>query len=149
MPFGHRKPSRVLTALAVGALMTQLSIQTAHADDTPSPCNSLKRIVAAAPNFSSLSVLDGRAVALSYGDDAQCAASQSNYECSWTPRGGSSADALQGVAADIAACLPDATHDQNSPSRQHFYLGAKGARTEITASQAGSNKLKLEIYGAR
>jgi hypothetical protein len=63
--------------------------------------------------------------------------------------GGSSADALQSVAADIASCLPDATHDQNAPARQHFYLGARTARTEITAAQAGSNRLKLEINGFR
>ncbi len=122
---------------------------SAHADDSPSPCAALKRIVAAAPNFSSLNALDGRAVAQPYGDDAQCAASQTNYRCTWTPpHDGSSADALQGVATDIASCLPDATHDQHSPARQHFYLGARGVRTEITASQAGSNKLKLEIYGS-
>ncbi|MDR5829680.1 hypothetical protein P9250_17550 [Caballeronia sp. LP006] len=132
-------------ALCWGAL----SSAPAHADDTPSPCDALKRIVAAAPNFSSLSAIDGRPVALAYGDGASCAASQSNYRCTWTPHGGASADALQSVAADIASCLPDATHDQNSPARQHFYLGARGARTEITASQAGENKLKLEIYGNR
>ncbi|SAL78889.1 hypothetical protein AWB71_05780 [Caballeronia peredens] len=121
----------------------------AHADDTPNPCGALKRIVAAAPNFSSLNAIDGRPLALSWGDAVQCAASQTDYRCTWTPHGGSSADALQGVAADIASCLPDATHDQNSPARQHFYIGARGARTEIAAAQAGSNKLKLEIYGSR
>ncbi len=103
----------IVATTCCGIVMTA----SAHADDSPSPCSALKRIVAAAPNFSSLSVLDGRAVAQPYGDDAQCAASQTNYRCTWTPRGGSSADALQGVAADIASCLPDATHDQNSPAR--------------------------------
>jgi hypothetical protein len=122
---------------------------SARADDTPNACDALKRIVSAAPNFSSLSGFDGRPVALSYGDDAKCAASQTNYRCTWTPHGGASADALQTVAADIASCLPDATHDQNSHARQHFYVGARGARTEIAASQAGQNKLKLEIYGSR
>ncbi|WP_250514157.1 hypothetical protein [Caballeronia sp. INDeC2] len=126
-----------------------LATTSAHADDTPSPCDALKRIVAAAPNFSSLSATDGRAVALPYGDDAKCAASQANYRCTWTPHGGSNADALQGVAADIASCLPDATHDQNSPARQHFHVGARGARTEITAAQAGSNQMKLEINASR
>jgi hypothetical protein len=122
---------------------------SARADDTPSPCAALRHVVAAAPNFASLSAFDGRPLALSYGDDARCAASQTNYRCTWTPHGGSSADALQSVAADIAACLPDATHDQNSAARQHFYVGARGARTEITAAQAGGNKLKLEIFGSR
>ncbi|MDR5835087.1 hypothetical protein [Caballeronia sp. LZ034LL] len=136
------------TLLALGGAALALT-STARADDTPSPCNALKRIVAAAPNFASLTPLDGRPIALPYGDDAQCAASQSNYRCTWTPHGGASADALQSVAADIAACLPDATHDQNSPARQHFYLGARGARTEITAAQAGSNRLKLEVSGSR
>lgn len=136
----------LMLGAVVGGLLAAASAQ---ADDTPSPCRALKRIVSAAPNFSSLSALDGRPIALVYGDDAECVASQSNYVCSWTPRGRSSADALQGVAADIAACLPDATHDQNSAARQHFYIGARGARTEITASQAGDNKLKLEIFGSR
>jgi hypothetical protein len=136
--------------VAFGTLMCgALAAASTYADDTPSPCGALKRVVAAAPNFSSLFAFDGRAIARSYGDDAQCRASQSNYQCTWTPHGGSSADALQGVAADIASCLPDATHDQNSPARQHFYMGAKGARTEITAAQAGQNKLKLEVYGSR
>ncbi|SAK95176.1 hypothetical protein AWB79_07197 [Caballeronia hypogeia] len=125
-----------------------LATSPARADDTPSPCNALKRIIVAAPDFSSLSESDGRPVALPYGDDAKCAASKTSYQCTWTPHGGSSADALQSVAADIAACLPGATHDQNSPARQHFYLGQRGARTEISASQAGSNKLKLEIYSS-
>ena len=143
--YGRRAALAALLPLCFGVLATA----PAYADDTPSPCDALKRIVAAAPDFSSLSATDGRAVALPHGDDATCAASKSNYRCTWTPRSGSSADALQGVGADIASCMPDATHDQNSPSRQHFYLGARGARTEITASQAGSNKLKLEISGSR
>ncbi|SAL05069.1 hypothetical protein AWB78_07277 [Caballeronia calidae] len=142
---GRRAALAALLPLSIGILVTP----PAHADDSPSPCAALKRIVAAAPNFSSLSGFDGRAVALPYGDDAKCAASQTNYRCTWTPHGGSGADALQGVAADIASCLPDATHDQNSPARQHFYLGARGARTEIAASQAGANMLKLEVYGSR
>jgi len=138
--------SVVLAALCCGVLTTACA---ARADDTPTPCNALKRIVAASPEFSSLTAIDGRAIALPYGDDAQCAASQTNYRCTWTPHGGSSADALQGVAADVASCLPDATHDQNSSARQHFYVGPRGSRTEITAAQAGSNKLKLEIYATR
>lgn len=142
---GRRAALAALLPLSIGILVTP----PARADDSPSPCAALKRIVAAAPNFSSLSGFDGRAVALPYGDDAKCAASQTNYRCTWTPHGGSGADALQGVAADIASCLPDATHDQNSPARQHFYLGARGARTEIAASQAGANMLKLEVYGSR
>ncbi|SAK96231.1 hypothetical protein AWB76_07262 [Caballeronia temeraria] len=143
-------PSGRRAALAVLPLcFGVLAAAPARADDTPSPCDALKRIVAAAPNFSSLSAFDGRPVALPYGDDAKCAASQSNYRCTWTPHGGSSADALQSVAADIASCLPDATHDQNSPARQHFYLGARGARTGITAAQAGPNTLKLEIDGSQ
>jgi len=142
---GRRAGFAALLPLCFGMLSTTC----ARADDTPNPCDALKRVLSAAPNFSSLSAFDGRAIALPYGDDAKCAASQTNYRCTWTPRGGSSADALQGVAADIASCVPDATHDQNSPARQHFYLGARGARTEITAAQAGSNKLTLEIYGSR
>lgn len=145
----HLPDRRAILAALLPLYCSVLTISApARADDTPSPCNALKRIIAASPNFSSLSATDGRPVAQPYGDDAECAASQSSYRCTWTPHGGSSADALQGVAADIASCLPDATHDQNSPARQHFYLGLHGARTEITAAQAGSNKLKLEVSGS-
>ncbi|BAO87624.1 MULTISPECIES: hypothetical protein [Caballeronia] len=140
---------RAALAVCLASLSGALATTPAYADDTPNPCDALKRIVAAAPNFASLSAIDGRAIALSHGDDVKCAASQTNYRCTWTPRGGSGAEALQGVAADIASCLPDATHDQNAPARQHFYLGARGARTEISVAQAGSNKLTLEIYGSR
>jgi hypothetical protein len=131
----------ILTAaLCVGGLMSV----SAFADDTPSPCAALKRIVAAAPaGFSGLSPEDGKAAALPYGADVTCTPSRASYACSWT----ASADALEGVAADIASCLPDATHDQNSPSRQHFYLGTRGQRTEIAASTAGADKLKLVISG--
>jgi hypothetical protein len=69
--------------------------------------------------------------------------------CTWTKvaEAGSAADALQGVAADIASCLPEATHDQNSPGRQHFYIGAHGQRTQITATTAGAAKLMLVVSG--
>jgi hypothetical protein len=143
---GRRASVVALLTLGCGVLALPLPVR---ADDTPSPCDALKRVVAAAPNFSQLSAFDGRPMALPYGDDAQCAASQSSYRCTWTPHGGSGADALQGVAADIASCLPDATHDQNSPARQHFYIGARGARTGIAVAQAGSNQLKLEVSGSR
>ncbi|WP_321798873.1 hypothetical protein [Caballeronia sp. J97] len=145
----HSTGRRASLAALLPLCFCAFATSSALADDTPSPCDALKRIVAAAPDFSSLSAFDGRAVALPYGDDAKCAASQTNYRCTWTSRGGSGGDALQSVAADIASCLPDATHDQNAPGRQHFYLGARGARPEITAAQAGSNKLKLEVYGSR
>jgi hypothetical protein len=133
-----------LTWLCLGAPTIAL------ADDTPNPCNALKRIVAAAPGgFGSLQPDDGKAVAQPYGRDAQCAAKAGTYTCSWTKAAdaGSAADALQGVAADIAACLPDATHDQNSPDRQHFYIGARGQRTQITATTAGAGKLMLAVSG--
>jgi hypothetical protein len=122
----------------------------ARADDAPSPCGALKRIVAAAPGgFTGLSPADVNGVAQPYGDDAQCSASRDSYQCQWTPHhdAGSSADALQSVAADIASCLPDATHDQNSPARQHFYLGPRNQRTQITATTAGPNKLRLVVSG--
>ncbi|SAK41665.1 hypothetical protein AWB81_00017 [Caballeronia arationis] len=139
-----RTIARLAVASAVGA---SIAPATALADDTPSPCDALKRIVAAAPGFSALAPEDGRAAALPYGDDAACSATHGSYQCTWTSRGGSSAEALQGVAADIASCLPDATHDQNSPSRQHFYLGARGQRTQIVVATAGANKLKLVVSG--
>lgn len=135
---------RLAVVSAAGAAMAPAA---ALADDAPSPCDALKRIVAAAPGFAALTPEDGRAAALPYGDDAACSATQGSYQCTWTSRGGSSADALQGVAADVASCLPDATHDQNSPSRQHFYLGARGQRTQIAAATAGANKLKLVVSG--
>nr|WP_087881998.1 hypothetical protein [Caballeronia mineralivorans] len=122
----------------------------ALADDTPNPCDALKRIVAAAPDgFTSLRPDDGKAVAQTYGRDAQCAAKARTYTCMWTKASdaGSATDALQGVAADIAACLPEATHDQNSPGRQHFYIGPRGQRTQITATTAGAGKLTLAVSG--
>lgn len=133
-----------LVGRSVAALCVAVMAASAWADDTPSPCAALKRIVAAAPaGFSTLSPADGRAAALPYGADATCAPAHASFECSWS----AGPDALQGVAADIASCLPEATHDQNSPSRQHFYLGARGQRTEIAASTAGANKLKLVVSG--
>ena len=122
----------------------------ANADDSPSPCAALKHIVAAGPGgLSSLSPEDGKGVAQPYGDDAACSASRGGYQCTWTPHhdAGSNAAALQAVAADIAACLPEATHDQNSPGRQHFYVGERGKRTAITLTPAGSNKLRLAVSG--
>jgi len=127
-----------------------LSPALATADDAPSPCAALKRIVAAAPDgFAGLSQAEVNGVAQPYGDDAQCNASHDSYQCLWTPHhdAGSSADALQSVAADIASCLPDATHDQNSPARQHFYLGPREKRAQITATTAGATKLKLVVTG--
>ncbi len=120
----------------------------AHADDTASPCSALKRIVGApAGDFSSIPPDDGKAVAQPYGQDAQCVAKRASYTCTWTKgaNAGSSSDALESVAADIAACLPDATHDQNSPVRQHFYMGAKGQRTQLTAATAGASRLTLTV----
>jgi hypothetical protein len=137
-------------ALAWACLITP---GIALADDTPNPCDALKRIVAAAPDgFTSLRPDDGKAVAQPYGRDAQCAAKAGTYTCMWTKAAdaGSAADALQSVAADIAACLPDATHDQNSPGRQHFYIGARAQRaqrTQITATTAGAGKLTLAVSG--
>lgn len=135
-----------LTALASAALMPL----SARADDAPSPCAALRRIVAAAPTgFSQLTPDDGKGVAQPYGNDAQCGAAKDSYECSWTPSGGvgSSTAALQAVAADIASCLPDATHDVNSPARQHFTIGSREARTQITAMPAGASKVKLVVSG--
>lgn len=143
---GIRLFATVLAAASAGALLPC----SAYADDAPGPCTSLKRIVAAAPGGLALLTPDeGKGVAQPYGDDAQCSASRGSYQCTWTPHhdGGSNADALQAVAADLASCLPDATHDQNSPARQHFYLGVKGKRTDITLTPAGSNKLRLVVSG--
>jgi hypothetical protein len=142
----YRLPAIALAAASLGALLPCC----ASADDSPRPCAALKRIVAAAPDgFTSLSPDDGKGVAQPYGDDAQCAAAHRSFQCSWTPHqaAGSNSDALQAVAADIASCLPDATHDQNSPGRQHFYLGAKGQRTEIMLTPQGANRLRLVVSG--
>lgn len=144
------KTIRLSTAVLAAASFAALLPYNTYADDAPSPCASLKRIVAAAPGgLASLTPDDGKGVAQPYGDDAQCAASHGSYQCTWTPHhdAGSNADALQAVAADVASCLPEATHDQNSPGRQHFYLGAKGKRTDITLTPTGSNKLRLVISG--
>jgi hypothetical protein len=138
-----------MTGIGLIALCMLLP-RVAVADDTSSPCAALKRIVAAAPGgFAGLSPDDGKAVAQTYGDDAQCTVSAGSYRCLWTQRkdAASSADVLQTVAADIASCLPDATHDQNSPSSQHFYVGARGSRTNIAATTAGGNRLQLTVSG--
>ena len=135
-----------IATLSLGTLLPSIT----NADDTPNPCASLKRIIAAAPDgLTSPTPADGKGIAQPYGDDAACSASHGSYQCMWTPHhdAGSNADALQAVAADIASCLPDATHDQNSPGRQHFYIGSPGKRTEITATPAGSNKLRLVVSG--
>ena len=143
--------NRPILRLTLGAAALAVLLPVvALADDAPSPCAALKRIVAAAPDgFTGLSQAEVNGVAQPYGDDAQCNASHDSYQCLWTPHhdAGSSADALQSVAADIASCLPDATHDQNSPARQHFYLGARGKRTQITATTAGASKLRLVVTG--
>jgi hypothetical protein len=145
-----RSTQPVLHIAMAMAAMVAFAPGIANADDAPSPCAALKRIVAAAPDgFTSLSPAEVNGVAQPYGDDAQCNASHDSYQCLWTPHhdAGSSADALQSVAADIASCLPAATHDLNTPARQHFYLGARDQRTQITATTAGANKLKLVVSG--
>lgn len=139
--------ARGASAFATALLL--FSPLAVHADDSASPCAALKRIVAAAPqHFASLSPDDGRAVAQPYGDDAQCAATHSTYQCTWSTRNadeGSGTNALEGVGADIASCLPNATHDGNAPGRQHFYLGERGSRTEITAQTDGATRVKLTV----
>jgi hypothetical protein len=131
-------------------LATSLYLQPdARADDTASPCAALKRIVAAAPqHFAALDPNDGRAVAQPYSDDAHCATTHGTYQCEWSTRSAdvdSGGNPLEGVGADIAACLPDATHDLNSPGRQHFYIGARGSRTEITAQTEGPTRVRLSV----
>jgi hypothetical protein len=148
--FAAMNRTRLLAATLAAASFGAMLPGSAHADDAPSPCASLKRIIAAAPGgLSSLTPDDGKGVAQPYGDDARCSAAGGSYQCMWTPHhdAGSNADALQSVAADIASCLPEATHDQNSPGRQHFYVGDKGKRTEITLTPTGSNKLRLVVSG--
>lgn len=140
---------RVAAISVLGVLGVTLPLSS-FADDTPSPCAALKRIVSAAPeSFSTLGPNDGRAVAKPYGTDASCSSSHDAYECQWSsnPGAGSVADALQAVAADIAACLPDAAHDQNTPGLQHFYIGPKGSRTQISATTAGGTKLRIVVSG--
>ncbi|MCP3713272.1 hypothetical protein M3I54_41525 [Paraburkholderia sp. CNPSo 3274] len=141
------KPSIIRILALCSAIVIPGIPLAAHADDSASPCAALKRIVAAAPqHFASLSPDDGRATAQPYGDDAQCATSGGSFQCVWSPRdAGSGTNALEGVGADIASCLPDATHDVNSPGRQHFYLGQRGSRTEITAQTDGSTRVKLIV----
>jgi len=147
----HRKHD-VLRVSAIAALSaTALFPFPARADDAPGPCAALKLIVAAAPTgFSQLTPDEGKGIAQPDGSDAQCGATKGSYECQWTPTTGgaaSSTGALQAVAADIASCLPDAPHDVNSPARQHFYIGSRESRTQITAMPAGASKVKLVVSG--
>jgi hypothetical protein len=149
--FTHTMKIYRLSAIALtAASLVALLPGSASADDSPRPCAAFKRIVAAARDgFTSLTPDDGKGVAQPYGDDAQCSAAHRSFQCTWTPHqaAGSNADAAEAVAADIASCLPDATHDQNSPGRQHFYLGAKDRRTEITLTPEGANRLRLVVSG--
>ncbi|CAB3810300.1 hypothetical protein LMG28688_07219 [Paraburkholderia caffeinitolerans] len=139
----------IRASVSLAVALSLIAPPTAHADDSASPCAALKRIVgAAAQHFSSLNPEDGRSVAQPYGNDAQCAASRGTYQCTWSTRdaqAGSGTGALEGVGADIASCFPNATHDENSPGRQHFYLGERGSRTEITAQTVGANRVKLTV----
>jgi hypothetical protein len=142
----------IVARASIAALISTglLAPGVARADDAPSPCTALKHIVAAAPSgFASMQAGDGAAIARPYGADAHCAANHASYECTWShgSEAGSSADALEALAADIAACLPDATHDQNTPARQHFTLGARDQRVQITATTAGAAELKLVVSG--
>lgn len=141
-----------MTHLAGAALLIAVSgiVGTARADDLPSPCTTLKRIVAAGPGgFSTLTPEDGLGIARPGGSDPRCGVAKGSYYCEWTSHGdaGTTSDALESVAADIAACLPDATHDMNSPVRQHFYLGQKGERTEIAVSTVGGGRIRLVVSG--
>ena len=134
-----------LLLLAISGIVGQ-----ARADDIPSPCTSLKRIVAARPGgFSRLTPEDGHGIAQPYGSDPRCEAVHGAFQCEWTPQqgAGSTTDALEGVAADIASCLPDATHDVNSPARQHFYLGERGNRTQIAVTTVGAGRIRLTVSG--
>lgn len=141
------------TTLFAGAtlLLTVLNtVGLARADDVPSPCPALKRIVAARPGgFMALASDNGTGIAQPYGSASRCEVANGAYRCEWTPRqdAETSADALEGVAADIASCLPDATHDVNSPVRQHFYIGDRGNRTQITTICNGSWPDQVDGFG--
>jgi hypothetical protein len=129
----------------VAALLTLLVAGAARADDTPSPCRAIKRIVAAAPDgfqsFAGEGASTSEALILSSGQTpADCRVAGHALVCTWTSGGG-----LESFAADLAACLPEATHDLNTPSRQHFTVGPKGQRTSLTASTLGDTRLKLEV----
>jgi hypothetical protein len=144
----HQVAERLVAPALLFAILGVVG--TAHADDVPSPCSALTRIVAARPGgFSTLTPADGHGIAQPYGSDAQCGIATGAYRCEWTPNqdAGTGPDALEGVAADIAACLPDATHDVNSPARQHFYIGERGNRTEITVTQVAGGRVRLMVSG--
>jgi hypothetical protein len=129
-------------------LTIPIAIGTARANDVPSPCAALKHIVAARPGgFSTLTPEDGHGIAQPYGSNSRCGIANGAYRCEWTPGrdAGSTSDALEGVAADIASCLPDATHDVNSPGRQHFYLGERGNGTQITVTTADGSRIRLDV----
>jgi hypothetical protein len=135
----------------LAAFMALLPGTAARADDLPSPCGAIQRIVAAAPDgFAALLAASSTAPLLLSADPnpAACHAAGATLICTWVPDTGG----LEAFAADLAACLPQATHDLNSPARQHFTLdpsGPRGRRLGLTASTAGANRLRLEVGRAK
>jgi hypothetical protein len=132
------------------ACVTALSMP-AYSQQGAGICPALTHVVSAADSsFAGLSG-DPAARPPAAQDAADCRASASAYDCQWQVRAnadnpsGTASVALQALGADIAACLPEAVHDVNSPGRQHFYIKRGANRVTVTATAPAAASLRLVV----
>src|ERR1700731_1896209 len=137
----------VISAVSSG---TALLSMPAWPQDAAGICPALTHIVDASGNRARFASLhdDPAARPPRVKDAADCRSAANAYDCHWqvqaNDEGGASA-ALQTLGADIAACLPDAVHDVNSPGRQHFYIKRDAGQGNITAATQGASVLRLVV----
>ncbi|SEJ74603.1 hypothetical protein [Paraburkholderia diazotrophica] len=109
-------------------------------------CPALSHIVSSA-DFKKL---DGERDAKLPGVDSidDCRANAHSYDCHWRAHweaDGFVNDPLEEIGADMAACFPNAVHDINTPTRQHFIVKTADRRVSVTASVRSQNELRLRI----
>ena len=135
-----------LNQLSAFSVCAALSM-SAYAQQTHGICPALKHIVGAGDTASLRDDPAARPI-LAQGP-VECHIAGNTYDCHWqavsASSDGTAAAALQELGADIAACLPDAVHDVNSPSRQHFYIESDTARVNVTATTQGNSQLRLVV----
>ncbi|MPW20827.1 hypothetical protein GCT13_29155 [Paraburkholderia sp. CNPSo 3157] len=109
-------------------------------------CPALSHIVSSA-DFKKL---DDEPDAQLPGVDAidGCRANAHSYDCHWRAHweaDGFVNDPLEEIGADMAACFPNAVHDINTRTRQHFIVKTANRRVSVTASVRGQNELRLRV----